>query len=94
MEAVFADIMKVEAYTKNFIAKDTQKNAIVENAKMQLQVFALHKITKEDFYQSYEYYMGNVNQMQPIIDSIITKSGNERTIKSSPTQDPHKILEK
>jgi hypothetical protein len=89
MQAVFADIMKIEAYTKNFIEKDTQKNAAVENAKMQLQVFALHKVTKEQFYTSYDYYTADVKKMQGIMDSIINKSNNERFKKTSPMRDPH-----
>ncbi|MBP6431012.1 MAG: DUF4296 domain-containing protein [Ferruginibacter sp.] len=92
MQAVFTDIMKVDAYTKNFIAKDSQKNAILENTKMQMQVFALHKITKEEFYNSYEYYISDVKKMQPFMDSIINKANNERLIRNSPTSDPTKKI--
>jgi Domain of unknown function (DUF4296) len=89
MQAVFTDIMKVEAYTKNFIAKDSQKNTALENTKMQLQVFAMHNVSKEEFYNSYIYYSTDVNRIQPMLDSIINKANNERFNKTSPTKDPH-----
>jgi hypothetical protein len=90
MKAVFADIMKVEAYTKNFIEKDSQKNALLENTKMQLQIFALHKVTKEEFYESYDYYVSDVKKIQPLMDSVINKANTDRLIKGSPTSDPTK----
>jgi hypothetical protein len=92
MKAVFTDIMKVDAYTRDFIAKDSQKNAVLENAKMQMQIFALHKITKEEFYKSYEYYISDIKKMQPFMDSIINKANSERLIKGSPTSDPTKKM--
>jgi hypothetical protein len=71
MVEVLKDVMKVEAYTKNHIEIDSTKNAETENAKMQMQVFALHKVSKDDFYKSLDYYMNNNAKIQPIFDSII-----------------------
>jgi Domain of unknown function (DUF4296) len=81
MEAVLWDIIRVDAYTTDFIKPDTSKNAVEENAKLQLKTFALHKISREDFYKSYEYYKANAGLFKPILDSIIAKAGRNRNEK-------------
>jgi hypothetical protein len=81
MEAVLWDIMRADAYTTDFIKPDTSKNAVEENAKLQRKTFALHNISKEDFYKSYAYYRSNASLFKPILDSIIAKAGRNRNEK-------------
>jgi hypothetical protein len=59
MQAVLWDVIQSESFTVQFIKKDTLKNPSAENAKLQQQIFAIHKISKEDFYKSYNYYTGH-----------------------------------
>jgi hypothetical protein len=86
MEKVLWDVLKVDAYTKNYFLKDTTKNIVLENAKMQFQVFALHNITKDQFYKSYRYYLANSNLIKPLLDSIANNSNKEKYIKYSTGQ--------
>jgi Domain of unknown function (DUF4296) len=86
MEKVLWDILKVDTYSKNYIAKDTTKNAAVENAKMQQQVFDLHKITKEEFYKSYTYYLAHSDLIKPLLDTIINKASIEKYSKYNTRQ--------
>ena len=53
MRAVLWDIIKADVFTAEFIKKDSAKNVAIENLKLQQQIFAIHKITKADFYRSY-----------------------------------------
>jgi len=78
MEKVLWDVLKVDAYTKNYFLKDTTKNIVLENAKMQFQVFALHNITKDQFYKSYQYYLANSNLIKPLLDSIANNANKEK----------------
>ena len=80
MQSVLWDVIQAESYTTQFIKKDSFKNTFVENAKLQQQIFALHKISKTDFYESYDYYKNHVELMRVLLDSI-TASGEREKYK-------------
>lgn len=78
MRAVLWDVLQAESYTTQFIKKDSAKNTLLENAKLQQQIFAIHKITKEDFYDSYVYYKDHVELMRVLLDSITASAEREK----------------
>ncbi len=81
MQAVLWDIIRADNFTIDFIKKDSTKNVNEENVKMQIEIFAIHKITKDEFYSSLDYYKKNNGLMKPIIDSIISKAEKTRNFK-------------
>lgn len=74
MQAVLWDIIRADNFTTDFIKKDSTKNPNEENIKMQIEIFAMHKITKDNFYNSLAYYKNNTGLLKPILDSIIIKA--------------------
>ncbi len=78
MQAVLWDVIRANAFTTEFIKKDSLKNAAEENIKLQQQVFAIHHISREDFYKSYEYYKSHSAVMKEIMDSMITQAERDR----------------
>ena len=88
MQVVLWDVIKADAFTKEFIKKDSSKDAVHENLKLQEEIFAIHHISKQDFYTSYDYYKSNPGQLKVMIDSIIANGGRDkgRTIKAKPIQ--------
>lgn len=78
MQAVLWDIIRADAFTTEFIKKDTSKNDVSENLKMQQEIFSIHHISKNDFYKSYEYYKNNGNQMKAIIDSMVNQADRKK----------------
>ena len=84
MQAVLWDVIKADAFTTEFIKKDTTKNAANENLKLQQQIFAIHKVTKDVFYESYDYYKNNSIQFKTLLDSMITKAERDNLIKTKP----------
>lgn len=78
MQAVLWDIIQAESYTTLFITKDSLKNAPVENARLQQKIFAIHKISKEEFYKSYDYYTLHAEIMRAVLDSITAKGEREK----------------
>ena len=78
MQVVLWDVLRVDAFSHDFQIKDTTKNVVEENAKMQQQVFALHKVTKEEFYSSYDYYKAHTELMKGMLDSMINKANRDR----------------
>ena len=82
MQAVLWDVIKADAFTAEFIKKDTTKNAAAENLKLQQQIFAIHRVTKVDFYNSYDYYKSNTPMFKIILDSMIFQAEQKKNIKT------------
>lgn len=81
MQAVLWDVIKADAFTTEFIKKDSSKNAVAENLKLQQEIFAIHKITKADFYTSYDYYKTNTVEFKKIIDSMVSQADRKKEFK-------------
>jgi Domain of unknown function (DUF4296) len=73
MEVLLWEQMKADAFTKEYISKDSSKSLVEENLKLQQKLFAKYKIDKEEFYKSYQYYLNHDALMKDILDSIVTK---------------------
>jgi len=90
MQAVLWDVIKANAFTADFIKKDSTKDAVNENLKLQQKIFAIHHITKDDFYRSYGYYKLNPGQLKVIIDSMIVQAERNKykniKVKSLPIE--------
>lgn len=79
MQAVMWDMLQADAFTQYFIKKDSTKNDLVENAALQKKIFELHKITKEDYTASYDYYSAHPEMMRVMMDSIAAKAQRENS---------------
>lgn len=73
MQAVFWDYLRADIYANEFIRKDSGRNVEMENAKLQQQVFMLHKTSREEFYKSYEYYLNHQGQMKLMLDTLLVR---------------------
>ena len=79
MQQVLWDILQADAFTQNFIKPDSTKKELIENAALQKKIFELHKISREDFYYSYNYYSAHPEVMKMILDSVSAKAERDRT---------------
>jgi Domain of unknown function (DUF4296) len=78
MQAVFTDIVKADVFVSDFIKKDSAKNDTIESAILQQKIFALHKVSKKQFYDSYNYYINHRTVFKTMLDSMIVISNRER----------------
>ncbi len=78
MQDVMWDMLLADAFTEKYLKTDSSKKELVQNAALQQKVFELHKITKGDFYKSYNYYNNHPDLMRIILDSIGVKADRER----------------
>jgi hypothetical protein len=76
MEIILWEQMKADAFTKEFISKDSSKDLSLENANLQQKIFAKYKVDKNDFYKTYQYYLKHEDLMKNVLDSIILKQTN------------------
>jgi Domain of unknown function (DUF4296) len=86
MEIVLWDILRADVFAFDFIKKDTLKNPELENVILQQKIFAVHKISKEEFYKSYEFYKAHPNIMQPMLDSLISKATRDKYVDTKTKQ--------
>ncbi|MGF2413449.1 DUF4296 domain-containing protein [Ferruginibacter sp.] len=80
MQTVLWDMLRADAFTYEFITKDSAKKPEAENVKLQQQIFTVHKISKDDFYKSYEFYKSHPDLMQTMLDSLINKATRDKFI--------------
>lgn len=87
MGKVMWDLMQVDAYTQNYLRRDTLKSYKKERTILYQQVFDLHKITRQEFNKSFDYYMGRPDFTQTIVDTLTARqtrhSEEERRLKDS-----------
>lgn len=70
MRAVMWDMIRADQYVSDFLLRDSTKNKKEESEKLYEQIFYLHKITRDEFKKSLDYYSARPNLFQPIIDSL------------------------
>lgn len=73
MQAVFWDYLKADVYANEFLSTDTSKDAKQENARLQLEVFKKHHVSKADFYKSYQYYLKHEALMKDMVDTMMVR---------------------
>lgn len=73
MQAVYWDYMRADIYANELIRNDTNRNANRENIQLQKGVFELHKVTKEEFYKSYDYYLNHPSLMKQMLDTMTVR---------------------
>ena len=84
MQGVFWDIIRAENYTNHLVAADLKKDRTIENARFQQQIFAIHRVSKKDFYKSYSYYKANPVLMKTLLDSMINKASRGKIFIMNP----------
>ena len=86
MQAVLWDVINADAFTTEFIKKDSAKDAAKENLKLQQQIFAIHHVSKENFYKSYDYYKTQTPVLKTILDSMIAQAERKKILIFKPGQ--------
>jgi hypothetical protein len=81
MQAVFWDFIRADVYANEILRRDPAKNVTLENARLQEQVFQLHKVSKEDFYRSYEYYLKHQQLMKSMVDTMLVRQQKHYEVK-------------
>lgn len=87
MEVVLWDIIQAERFSAIHQLKDSSKRDIqLEKFKLYDQVFAIHKVEKDDFIKSYRFYLGRPDMAKIIIDSMSAKAERQREASYKPVQ--------
>jgi hypothetical protein len=71
MQAILWDLMRADQFLNEYVLnKDSSLNKKTESQKYYQQIFAIHKISREEFLNSFTYYKMHPVSFKPILDSI------------------------
>ena len=87
MQGVMWDYVQADVYSYEFLKKDSLINADSSHMVLLTSIFDRHKISKKDFFRSYDFYLSHPDQLNPILDSIIAKQ-NRSVLKNIKTKKP------
>jgi hypothetical protein len=75
MRPILWQQIKADIYTRENLVSDSIKNKDLyfENEKIQMQIFKNYGVTKEEFYESYKYYLNHEDKLGIIIDTMIAQ---------------------
>lgn len=73
MQDLLWEQMQINAYTVEYLSKDSSLNPEKENLILQEKIFQKYHTTKDQFYRSYNYYLEHSVQMREMLDSIGAK---------------------
>lgn len=79
MQSVMWDMMQADEMADYYPGKDSSLNNLEKHAAYYQAVFTLHKISKEDFKRSLNYYQSHPEKLKPILDSL--QNLNEKVLK-------------
>jgi hypothetical protein len=78
MQTILWDLLLADRYTSQYIAKDTTKKIKIENLKLYDQVFQVHKITKAQFIESFDFYLQRPDLTKVMFDSLSAGANSKR----------------
>jgi hypothetical protein len=50
----------------------------MENLKLQNAIFSIHKVTRSQYYESYDYYVSHTDLIRLVLDSMSSKADRDR----------------
>ncbi len=74
MQAVLWDVLLADEVAGFYIQQDSAMHALEKHANLYQQVFQIHKISREDFKRSLQFYESHPNLLKPVFDSLQKKS--------------------
>ena len=80
MQKVMWEIFQADYYTEQFVRTDTLRNARLENAQMQEQIFKRHGTTRIQYEKSYVFYSDRPDLMKILMDSLTAAGEHQRNL--------------
>jgi hypothetical protein len=78
MKVVMFDMLKADDWYARIIVGDTLMQKVKEDIPLYDQVFAVHKLTKKQFFDSYHYYESHPVAYKELVDSLESYANNQK----------------
>jgi ribosomal protein L16 Arg81 hydroxylase len=80
MEKVLWDMIQADEYSNQYLSKDsTRINVKKETIKLYGQVLQINKVSKEDFKNSFQYYLRRPDLEKKMFDTLFERARRQRT---------------
>lgn len=86
MREVMWDMVRADQYVAAFSSKDSTHSKKDQSIALYEEIFRIHKITREEFKASFDYYSSRPDLFRPIVDSLA-----KRRIESSHPRPTHPV---
>ncbi|MDO6429685.1 DUF4296 domain-containing protein [Flavitalea sp. BT771] len=79
MEKILWDMMLADQYSANYLVKDSARvNVKMETLKLYEEVFRLHKVSRDEFRKSFQFYQERPDITRTMFDSLLAKGNRAR----------------
>ena len=78
MKVVMFDMLKADDWYARIIVGDTLMKKVKDDIPLYEQVFAVHKLTKKEFFDSYHYYESHPVAYKELVDSLESYAINQK----------------
>ena len=79
MEKIIWDMTLADQYSANYLVKDSARvNVKMETLKLYETVFRLHKVSRDEFRKSFQFYQGRPDITRTMFDSLLAKGNRAR----------------
>jgi len=82
MREVMWDMVRADQYVSDYLLRDSSRHKKDESVRLYEEIFHIHKISREQFKKSLDYYTSQPDLFRPIIDSLAKRKNNEFTAPS------------
>lgn len=80
MGSILWDMMQADQYASSYLIKDSAKvNIKMETLKLYEEVFRLHKVSREEFRKSFQFYQDHPDITRVLFDSLIARGNRMRS---------------
>lgn len=90
MQAVLWDMMRADEMANFYADKDSSYNNVGRYIDNYQTILSLHRVSKEDFKKSFDYYLEHPEKLKPILDSVYSQA--ERFQKGDTLKKPYKAI--
>ena len=88
MQAVLWDVLQADEMAQYYSTTDSSFNGLEKHADYYYRIFAIHKISKQDFKRSISFYQNHPALLKPILDSL--QHSSQRLHVDSVNRKPYK----
>ncbi|TDH18308.1 DUF4296 domain-containing protein [Segetibacter sp. 3557_3] len=83
MKKIVFDLLRADEYVTSYVFKDTSFNRKQETIRMYEHVFLVHKISRDEFFKSYQYYQEHPDKHKVMFDSLANWAAQHRPSDST-----------
>jgi hypothetical protein len=88
MQEILWDVLRADALSQQVVNRDSSKKLAEENVRLTKKVFAIHKITEEEYQKSYSYYTQHPDKLKTILDSLNAQQTRKAALADSLIKKP------